>query len=118
MKLGLIPFLVLVLIGLMINIVYAQDEEELNLLDLPKNLANALGIPEYPAKLLASACVMLLFMVPVLMLTNNLYAILMMGLITMGVLIGIGWLDFWFILVIVLIVACLWGSKMAKIGGR
>jgi len=35
-------------------------------------------------------------------------------------LIALGWLDFWFILAISLIIASLWGSKIAKAisGGR
>lgn len=107
---------------ILINVphVYAQDEGEVDLTDLPSNLAKALGVSEAVAKLLASACVMLLFLTPVLMLTRNLYAILMIGFIAMGTLIALGWLDFWFILVISLIIASLWGSKIAKAisGGR
>ena len=107
---------------ILINVphVYAQDEGEVDLTDLPSNLAKALGVSEAVAKLLASACVMLLFLTPVLMLTKNLYAILMIGFIAMGTLIALGWLDFWFILVISLIIASLWGSKIAKAisGGR
>jgi len=107
---------------ILINVprVYAQDEGEVDLTDLPSNLAKALGVSEAVAKLLASACVMLLFLTPVLMLTRNLYAILMIGFIAMGILIALGWLDFWFILAISLIIASLWGSKIAKAisGGR
>ena len=107
---------------ILINVphVYAQDEGEVDLTDLPSNLAKALGVSEAVAKLIASACVMLLFLTPVLMLTKNLYAILMIGFIAMGTLIALGWLDFWFILVISLIIASLWGSKIAKAisGGR
>lgn len=98
--------------------VYAQGEVDLT--DLPSNLAKALGVSKAVAKLIASSCVMLLFLTPVLMLTKNLYAIMMMGFITIGILIALGWLDFWFILVISLIIASLWGSKIAKTitGGR
>jgi len=113
---------VLIVSLILINVphVYAQDEGEVDLTDLPSNLAKALGVSEAVAKLIASARVMLLFLTPVLMLTKNLYAILMIGFIAMGTLIALGWLDFWFILVISLIIASLWGSKIAKAisGGR
>ena len=105
---------------ILINVPHVYAKGEVNLMDLPKNLAQALGVSEAVAKLIASACVMLLFLTPVLMVTKNLYAILMIGFIAMGTLIALGWLDFWFILVISLIIASLWGSKIAKAisGGR
>ena len=93
--------------------VYAQDSNgEVNLLNIPKRLANALNIPQYSAKLIASLVLTMLFIIPTLVLTRNLYVLLIIGFLSIGVCVAIGWLEAWYIIILVLIVASLWSAKM------
>jgi len=98
-----------------VRTVYAisePDNESVNLLDIPKHLAKALGISEYAGKLLASLCLITIFMLPTMIWSRNIYVMLFIGLTCLGFCVAIGWLDFWFMLVICLIVAGLWSGKM------
>jgi type III secretory pathway component EscU len=105
----------LVLALTLIQVVYAQEQpnnEQVNLLDIPKHLAKAFGIPEYAGRLLASICLTMIIMLPILLWARNLYLMLIIGLSCLGFCCAIGWLDFWFMLIICLIVAGLWSGKM------
>jgi hypothetical protein len=87
---------------------------QVNLLDLPSKLAYALSIPLFAGQLLASTIVICTFIFPVLLLTRgkSIIALLIVGLATMGFLFALGWLPYWFILILVLIVAGLWSAKV------
>lgn len=108
-------FLGLVLALMLIQVVYAQTEQnqnQINILDIPKRLSEAFGISEYAGKLLASACFTFIFMLPIMIWARNIYVMLIVGLICMGFCVAIGWLDVWFILIVCLLIAGLWSGKM------
>lgn len=110
------PFRILLIVLLastLVQYVYAQEDDSVNLLDLPSHLANALGIPEFSAELLTCSVFMLMFLLPIAIFSKgNLLLILLIGFLQLGFFVAVGWMDFWFILVIGLIVAGLWSSKM------
>jgi hypothetical protein len=108
----IMSLLVLTVALMLSQIVYATDDNTVNLLDIPQHLANALGIPLYAGKLLASLCVTFIFMLPVMIFSRNLFALLFTGLLALGLCIGIGWLEVWYLLIIILIVASLWSGKV------
>jgi hypothetical protein len=95
--------------------VKAQEDDTINLLELPEHLAQALGVPEYAGKLLASACIMLIFLLPMAIFgRNNMILIMLSGFILMGFLIAIGWLEYWFLLIIVLIISAMYSGKIKE----
>lgn len=108
-----IPIIIFGLLAfILIPNVYAQSEREFNLNDIPKNLADALNIPEYPARLIASTCLILIFLLPTIVFTRNVYILLLVGLMSLSTCIALGWLEFWYLLIIVLVVASLWSGKV------
>jgi hypothetical protein len=111
----------LVLSMLLIRAVNAQDgnetSQDVSFYDIPKNLAGALGIPEYAGKLLACAlfCFWLLFPTVIFAKKNLEYILILEGFLLLGFFVGMTWLEYWYMLVYVLIVAGLWASRMKGI---
>lgn len=103
------------------------DDEEVNMLDLPEMLSDALGLPDtadyFAGKILATVIILSLFMVPTLFACNRfekeaLLPSIFVGLLAFGFCIAIGWLDYWFLLVICLIVGLMFAGRMRDwIGG-
>lgn len=97
----------------MVSFVGAVDEEnQVNLLDLPTKLANALGIPQFAGQILVCAIFMFMFMLPTVVYTKTLLPPLFVGFLTMGFLIAVGWLPFWFLLIMCLMVALMFSGSM------
>jgi len=96
---------------LLIYPVYATGEE-VDLADFPKQLSKKLNIPLFAAQLLTSGLFLALFLFPVFILTKNILAHLMIGFIIMGFCIAMGWLPYWFFLIIIMIVALMYSGKM------
>lgn len=98
--------------------VYAQDDDTVNLLDLPDQLAKALGIPVYAGKLLICSIFMMMLFLPTVIfarkMSDKAMEILMAteGIVMLGLFIAIGWLEVWYMLIVGLIVAVLWAGKM------
>jgi len=97
--------------------VYAQDQqpsnEQINLLEIPSRLAKALGIPEFAGQLLTCALVMLIILLPIAIFSKgNMLLSLIVGFILLGFFVAVGWMPYWFMLIIVLIVSALWSSKI------
>lgn len=106
-------FLVFIVLSL-IGSVYAPDVVDVS--EFPQRLADAMGLQLIAGQLLASALVLALFLLPTLLLTNKYnsqsMAVLLMGISVMGFLIAATWLPYWFLLIIVLIVAMMYAGKM------
>ena len=108
--------LALTLLLLSCQIVFGQENpnnEEVNLLDVPKHLSEALGIPLYAGQLLACVAVSMVFLLPIAIFSRgNMILMLITGLVLLGSFIAIGWLEIWYILIIVLVVAGVWSAKI------
>jgi len=111
-----IMILICCLIALMfISLVYAQgNETDVNLQDVPKNLARALGIPEYAGKLLTCAIFIFWLLLPTVIFVKKHieYALILEGFLLLGFFIAVQWIEYWYMLVFALIVAGFWASKM------
>lgn len=98
-----------------IKMVYAEEEDSVDLTDFPDKLSEALGIPLFPSQLLSSAILMAIFMFPALALTRGkdtqFLILLIFGNILMGVCIALTWLPYWFILILILLIAGIWSAK-------
>jgi len=91
------------LLFLLIPCVYA--EEEVNLSNLPKKLAEMLTIPEIAAQYLTTGLFLALFLFPAFMLTKNIYAHLMLGLVVLGFCTVMGWIPVFLMIILILVVA-------------
>lgn len=90
---------------------------------VPQRIADMLGLPLLAGQMLISIIFMCLIMFPALLLTNKWssqsLAALITGIGAMGFLIAAGWLPYWFLLIICLIVALMYASKMRDfLGGK
>jgi len=107
----------LLLLLFLVNIleVFAQDGENVNLLQLPEQLANRLGIGLTAAKLLCCIIFTLMFFLPIAMFSRrNVILCLFSGIILLGFFIALGWLDVWFMLILILIVAVMFSGKIKE----
>ena len=118
MKRLIFPIIVCVFLVLsLVPNVQAEDESgDVNLLDLPKNLADALGIPVYAGKLLTCAVIVFWLFLPTIVFGRKMehfvQVFILEGFLLLGFFIAVQWIEFWYMLVYVLIVAGLWASKM------
>jgi len=104
------------------------DGEEVDLTSLPQMLTEALGLPDtadyFAGKLLTTALMLSLFMIPTLFACNKfrrepLLPSIFVGMLVFGFCIAMDWLDYWFLLIICLVVALMFAGKMREwIGGR
>lgn len=114
-------FLVLFMFLFSISTVNAESNVDLSV--IPQNLANQLGIPLLAGQLICVTILLCITLFPSLILTRNRrsqeYVVVFMGFIVCGASLALGWLPLWFLVIICLIVASLWASKITGwVGGR
>lgn len=114
MKLPLsLPLFFLLSLSLIIP-VYADDDPDINLTNLPEQLSDAWGITEFAAGLFMSTLLCLTFLFPIAMWKKTSFAPLIVGFGVMSFCIAIGWLPYWILLVITLLVASMYASKIKR----
>lgn len=94
--------------------VYAEEEPDINITNLPEQLASAWGITEFAAGLFMSTLLCLAFLFPIAIWKKTTFAPLIVGLGVMGFCIAIGWMPYWILLVISLLIASMYASKIKK----
>ena len=109
----LFPPLFLFLILNLINEVYAMDAAPVDLTHLPDQVANALGIPVFAAGILCFIVMTFAFMLPAMIWgKKGSMASLFIGLGVLGFGIAVAWLPFWFLLIIILIIAVMFAEDV------
>jgi hypothetical protein len=104
---------IVIVLTIIPHVYAASDNDQVNLLDLPKKVAEALGIPEYAGKLLSCTFILFMVLLPIAIFSKgNMLLMLMIGILCLGFFVAVGWLEFWFILIIILVVAGLWSGKV------
>lgn len=89
------------------------------LTEIPSRIASLLGIDVFTAGILASLFAMLMFILPVLIFSKNVFAVIIIGLSTMGFLTALTWLPFWLFLIVTLVIALMFAGQMREwITGR
>jgi len=98
----------------------ADNGTDINLTSFPAALADKLSISEFAGGIIASLILTLAFMLPIVIWAKTLLPALFVGILCIGSSIAMGWLDYWFLLLIGMLVALMFGSKMSQIitGGR
>lgn len=96
----------------------------INFSDIPPKLGEALGIPTFASQLLMSGILMLMFLLPITMLTRkgrgSWIPEVAVTFVIMGFCIGIGWLPYWFLLIIAMLTALMFSGRMRDLitGGK
>ena len=104
-----------------ITVSYGADNgTDLNLTSFPLILADKLSITDFAGGMLASMILTLAFILPTAIWSKTLIPPLFVGMLCLGACIAFGWLDYWFLLLIAMLIALMFGSKMSAIitGGR
>lgn len=118
----IIFFLVSVMVLLsLVSTVFATDDDDVNLLDVPHQLGLRLGISDFAAGILASMILLIpcLLSVAVLARKDPFLPSMFVGFGVMGFCIAIAWLPYWFLLVISMMVAFMFADKIRSwITGR
>jgi uncharacterized membrane protein (DUF106 family) len=109
--------LVLTILLVAIPLVHAEESEEVDLSQVPNKLAEMLNIPLFAGQLLASLVFMSLFLLPTVFACSKFekdvfYPTAFVGFMTLGVCIAIGWLPFWILLILCMLVAFMFSGKI------
>ena len=108
--------ILILIIGILASLplAYAVDEDsQVNLLDVPFKVSEALGIPLFASQILCSAVVFVIFVLPVAFLSKKGYLPpLIVSFLVLGTTVAIGWLPYWFLLIISMIVALMFAGTM------
>ncbi|MCJ7805726.1 hypothetical protein MUP46_03740 [Patescibacteria group bacterium] len=110
----LFPPLFLFLILNLINEVHATEESaSVDLTHLPDQVANALGIPVFAAGILCFVVMTFALMLPAMIWgKKGSMASLFIGIGVLGFGIAVAWLPFWFLLIIILIIAVMFAEDV------
>ena len=123
-KIFLCLFALLFFLGLT-SVVYANDEDVVNLPDFPQKLADALGMPDnlFAGELLACSIVLALFLLPTVFACSKFEKDVMipsvfMGIMSLSFCVAMGWLPVWLFVLICLVVALVFQDKITgALGG-
>lgn len=93
---------------------YAQDED-INLINLPSQLAEHWGITPFASGLFLSSMLGFAFLIPTMILIKrNSIGIVIIGFSVMSFCIAVGWLPYWILLLLCLLIASMYASKISK----
>lgn len=120
-----IIFICIVAFLSLIPLVYADEQENVNIMDFPKQLSEKLGLPTggdyFAGKILASVIFMCLPLFPTMIIAKKDPVIpgLLVGLGMLGFCTALGWMPIWFMLIICMLVALLFSGQIRNwITGR
>ena len=92
----------------------------ISLANIPIQLSLVLGVDVFVAKIILSTITLFALLLPVTTLSKktNTMAVVIIGIATEGMLVAIGWLEIYFLLITLLIIAALFGTRMADWMGK
>ena len=108
-----LPLLCFLVLTLFIIPVLAQ-EEDVNLVNFPTQLAAHWGISTFAAGLFLSSLLAVAFLFPFMLWKKSGLMIVMVGFSVMGFCIAIGWLPYWIMLMLSLLIASMFAGKITK----
>lgn len=107
----ILPFF-LVLTLTLVNVVYAVEGDDINLQTFDDALAERFGISVFAGGILATTILALMFLIPIAVYTKTLLPPMIIGILTIGFGIAVGWLDVFFMLIIILLIAFMFAGNM------
>lgn len=110
---SLLPFSLLFLCLISsIPLVYAAEGDNVNLMEFPQYLSDAIGIPVLASQLLISTVFLFAFLLPCAIWGKTSLPAIIVGFALMGFLIAVSWFPYWFLLLIALIVALIYAKEI------
>ena len=111
-----IPLFLCVILILILSIspAYADDDEDINLMNLDNQLATHWGISEFAAGLFLTTLLTFGFLMPFIVFKKGGIMIVVVGIAVMGFCIAIGWLSEWVLLLVALLIAGLYATTIKK----
>ena len=116
--------LVLFVFAALTSLVYASDEDVVNLLDFPQKLCDALGMPTklFAGQLLASSIVLALFLLPTVFACskfNKAVAIpsVFVGFLSLSFCIALCWLPYWLLIMVAILIGLMFASNFKNLIG-
>lgn len=98
-----------------------MSSEIVDITAFPQQLADRLGTTLFVGQIFGSLIVLTIFLFPTILLTrgkNPLIAIIV-GVMSMGLCVALGWLPYWFLIIICMFIALMYsGSMRSWISGR
>lgn len=110
-KLLFLPFFLALTLTL-INTTQAVAGDDVNLSTFDDALAERFNISVFAGGMLATTILGLMFLIPVAVYTKTLIPPMIMGILVIGFAIAVGWLDVFFMLIIVLVIAFMFSGTM------
>lgn len=95
--------------------VYAQDDPDLDLLDLPSALADQLGITVFSAGLILTALLLFPFNLCLLLWSKGGTITIIINFVFLGFFTSIGWIPNWTVILVALIIAGLYATKLKDV---
>jgi len=119
-KLVILPSIAF-LLSFLISIAHA--EADIDISAIPQALADKMGIPLFATQLLCSGILLFIFIMPITLLSRKRgtspIAELLLGFVILGVCLALGWLPYWILLILGLLVALLYADKITgKLSSR
>lgn len=90
---------------------------DVNLLEVPTALAERLGISTFAGGIFMSIIILVIALFPFAIWKRNTFATLIIGFSLLGFLVSISWFPAWTLIVLVLMIAGLFGTRMMRMGG-
>jgi len=117
--------LVLFVFTVAIPVVYASDEDVVNLPDFPQKLCDALGMPTnlFAGQLLASSIVLALFLLPTVFACSQfnkdvVIPSLFVGVMSLSFCIALEWLPVWIFVLVAFLIALMFSDKITGVIGE
>ena len=117
--------LVLFVFTALTSLVYASDEDVVNLPDFPQKLCDALGMPTnlFAGQLLASSIVLALFLLPTVFACSQfnkdvVIPSLFVGVMSLSFCIALEWLPVWIFVLVAFLIALMFSDKITGVIGE
>lgn len=107
----LVAILTLVMLAVIPN-VYADDEGNVDFSALPQQIAERLNVSPFVGQLICCCIILGLCMFPTLLLTRNVFAHIVMGLLGLSLCIALTWLPAWLFILTVVFVGVILASDI------
>jgi len=95
-----------------------EDEDVVDISKLPNKLAEALNAPLFAGQILASAIPFCLICFPAFLLTDRDIAHISAIIISLSIALALGWLPYWILLLLALIIAFLYANQIKGVFAR
>jgi len=113
-----LTFLSLIMFPFSISVNALEDDDVVDISKLPNKLAEALNAPLFAGQLLASAIPFCIICFPAFLLTKNTIAHISAIVISLSFALAMGWLPYWILLLLSLLIAFLYANEIKGVFAR